>query len=96
MGTLEIDAVGTYTVDWGDGVVTGPHAGEGRPWPTGDITHHYRSVGTYDVVVMLDWTATWRVGTESGTLSGLRTTGRISDFPVEEVQAVIVDPASVS
>ncbi len=81
-------ATGNYFVDWGDGTTTGPHAQEGDPWPNGRITHEYLRVGAYDVVVTERWTATWHFGSESGTLSELRTTGRIDDFPVEQIQAV--------
>ncbi len=87
-GPLEIEATGKYYVDWGDGTTTGPHPDEGAPWPDGRITHEYLRVGKYDVVVTERWTATWHFGAESGTLNELRTTGRIDDFPVEQIQAV--------
>lgn len=88
-GALEIVAKGSYTIDWGDGVTTGPHAFEGKAWPDGKITHEYMDVGQYDVVVTERWTATWRVGGESGNLRTLQTIGRIDDFPVEQIQAVV-------
>ena len=88
-GPLRIAATGRYYVDWGDGTTTGPHPTEGLPWPDGAIKHEYLQVGTYDVVVTERWTATWHFGTESGSLSELRTTGRIDDFPVQQIQAVI-------
>lgn len=88
-GPMEIVAKGSYTVDWGDGETSGPHAFEGKPWPDGRITHDYLEVGSYDIVVTERWTATWRVGGESGDLRTLQTTGRIDDFPVEQIQAVI-------
>jgi hypothetical protein len=88
-GPLEIVATGRYYVDWGDGETTGPYSIEGKAWPDGQITHEYIWVGTYDVVVSERWTATWRLGGQSGTLRELRTTGRIEDFPVRQVQAVI-------
>ena len=88
-GPLEIVAKGAYTVDWGDGETTGPHAFEGKPWPDGRITHDYLDVGRYDIVVTERWTATWRLGGESGVLRALQTTGRIDDFPVEQIQAVV-------
>jgi hypothetical protein len=88
IGPLAITAKGSYYVDWGDGTTTGPHEFEGKAWPDGRITHEYIDVGTYDVVVTERWTATWRLGPASGTLSELRTTGRIDDFPVEQIQAV--------
>jgi hypothetical protein len=88
-GTLEIVATGQYYVDWGDGDKTGPYDGEGGPWPDGTITHQYIDVGDYDVVVTEKWTATWRFGGESGVLRQLQTVGRIEDFPVQQIQAVV-------
>lgn len=88
-GPLELTATGGYLVDWGDGTTTGPYAIEGAPWPDGRITHTYIDVGHYDVVVTEEWSATWRLGDESGALGGLRTVGRIDDFRVEQVQAVV-------
>ena len=87
-GPLQIVATGRYYVDWGDGTTTGPHPDEGTPWPNGRITHEYLRVGKYDVVVTERWTATWHFGAESGTLTELRTTGRIDDFPVEQIQVI--------
>jgi hypothetical protein len=88
-GPLEIQAVGTYTVDWGDGTRTGPHSIEGKAWPNGQISHEYLIAGTYNVVVTENWTANWRLDGESGVLRTLQTTGRINNFPVEQIQAVI-------
>lgn len=88
-GPLEILATGFYSVDWGDGETSGPHAFEGEPWPDGSITHEYQSVGTYDIVVTERWTAVWRLGGQSGVLRTLQTAGRIADFPVQQIQAVI-------
>lgn len=88
-GPLEIVAKGSYTVNWGDGTTTGPHAFEGKAWPEGKITHEYLDIGKYDVVVTEKWTATWRLGGESGILRTLQTSGRIDDFPVEQIQAVV-------
>jgi hypothetical protein len=89
-GPLTIVATGRYYVDWGDGTHTGPHSGEGGPWPDGDITHLYIHIGAYDVVVTERWTATWSFGSESGTLDEVRTVGRIEDFPVQQIQAVVI------
>ena len=88
-GQLTIVASGSYDVDWGDGTTSGPHAFEGRPWPNGRITHDYLDVGSYDIVVTERWTARWSLGGETGLLRTLQTTGRIDDFPVEQIQAVI-------
>lgn len=89
-GPLRIVAKGSYTVDWGDGETSGPYSSEGKPWPEGQITHDYISIGAYDVVVTEKWTATWSLDGESGVLRTLRTTGRIDDFPVQQIQAVVV------
>jgi len=89
-GPLTVTATGRYYVDWGDGTHTGPYSREGQPWPDGQITHEYLHIGTYDVVVTERWTATWYFGDESGTLNELRTVGRIEDFPVQQIQAVVL------
>lgn len=88
-GPLNIFATGAYTVSWGDGETSGPHAFEGKPWPNGQITHDYLNVGSYNVVVTERWTASWSLDGESGILRRLQTTGTISNFPVEQIQAVI-------
>ena len=88
-GPVHIVATGSYTVNWGDGTTTGPHRFEGKAWPDGRITHDYLNVGTYNVVVTEKWTATWSLDGESGVLRTLQTTGRIDNFPVEQIQAVI-------
>jgi hypothetical protein len=88
-GPLVIVAHGTYFVDWGDGETSGPHTLEGGPWPNGHITHDYVKVGSYNIVVTEKWTATWSLDGESGILRTLQTTGRIDNFPVEQLQAVI-------
>lgn len=90
LGELRIDAIGRYHVDWGDGEQTGPHGAEGRPWPDGQIKHDYQRAGTYDLTITERWTATWQLGGEGGSLLGGQTSGRIDDFPVQEIQAVIV------
>ncbi len=89
-GPLTIVATGRYYVDWGDGTKTGPHSAEGGPWPDGKIKHEYIHIGFYDVVVTERWTAKWSFGDQSGTLDELRTVGRIDDFPVQQIQAVVL------
>ncbi|MCA1694678.1 MAG: hypothetical protein LC749_08070 [Actinobacteria bacterium] len=66
-----------------------PQDFEGKPWPDGQITHDYLKVGNYNVVVTEKWTANWQLDGESGTLRTLQTTGRIDNFPVQQIQAVI-------
>lgn len=88
-GVLAIQAIGTHHVDWGDGERTGPHTTGGGPWPSGEITHNYQDVGSYNVVVTTRWTATWRLGANSGTLPPNETSGRLANFPVQQIQAVV-------
>jgi len=90
LGELRIDATGQYHVDWGDGHKTGPHSTEGKPWPDGTIKYDYQDAGTYDVVVTVRWTATWQLGSDGGSLLGAGTLGQIEDFPVQEIQAVVI------
>jgi len=89
IGPLQIDSTGSYFVDWGDGEKSGPISAEGGPWPVGQITHLYRNVGTYRVVVTEKWRANWRLGNASGVLTGQQTSGRIDDFRVEQIQVVV-------
>lgn len=84
---IVVEATATFVVDWGDGTTT-TTTSAGGPWPEGDVTHVWTDAGTYDVVVTASWTATWTAGQLEGTLDGLRTVGRIDDFPVRQVQAV--------
>lgn len=88
-GPLQIVAKGSYTIDWGDGETSGPHAFEGKAWPDGRITHEYLKIGSYDIVVTEKWSASWSFADESGVLRSLQTTGQINDFSVEQIQAVI-------
>jgi hypothetical protein len=88
-GQLVIVASGSYEVNWGDGTITGPHAFEGSAWPDGRIVHDYVDIGSYDIVVTERWNATWSLGGQGGVLRTLQTSGRIDDFPVQQIQAVI-------
>jgi hypothetical protein len=88
LGPIGIGAHGRFSVDWGDGTHDGPFDVAGGPWPGGTITHTYTRTGAYDVVVTERWTAAWQLAGQGGPLGGLQTVGRISRFPVTEVQAV--------
>lgn len=92
LGLLTVKASGTYMVDWGDGTEptwSGPYQQEGRPWPSGVITHTYDVAGSVQVTVTEDWTATWSLAGVTGTLGGLHTEAAIEGFRVEQLQAVI-------
>jgi hypothetical protein len=88
-GTLTITARGTFLVNWGDGTGwTGPYSTPGAPWPEGQITHVWEDVGTYDVVAVEYWTATWSLAGQGGTLTSLETYGSIPAFQVRQLEAV--------
>jgi hypothetical protein len=88
-GTLSITAEGSFLVNWGDGSGwTGPYDSPGAPWPTGQITHVWEDVGTYDVVTAEYWNATWSLAGQTGTLSALETYGSIPTFQVRQLEAV--------
>ncbi len=61
-----------------------------RAWPDGRITHTSIDVGTYDVVVTEAWRAAWSFGDASGVIESITTTGTMEDFPVGQLQAVVV------
>jgi len=87
LGEVAIVGVGRYVVDWGD-EVTGPHTGPGGPYPNGNISHVWTTMGTYDVGVTVEWDVAWRMGSATGSLTAA-TQGTIADFPVNQVQAVL-------
>lgn len=88
LGPLSITASSTYTVDWGDGTVTGPHSTSGGKYPDGDITHVYKDSAVVTITVTQNWTAQWSLAGQSGTITGLVSSGSLPDFAVREVQAV--------
>ena len=88
LGPLSITATSSYTVNWGDGTTTGPHASNGGRYPDGDITHVYRDAETVDVTVTQNWTAQWSLAGQSGTITGLSSRGELPNFVVREIQAV--------
>ncbi len=87
LGALSINTHGTFLVDWGDGQ-TGVYTTPGGPWPTGTITHTWDTVGTYDVSVTEDWTATWSLGGANGSLTELHTRGAIPAFQARQLESV--------
>jgi hypothetical protein len=88
LGPLQITATSSYTVDWGDGTVTGPHHTTGGKYPDGTITHVYQDTGVVEITVSQRWTARWTLAGQSGTVGGLSSSGALPDFAVREVQAV--------
>ncbi|MFP5309101.1 MAG: hypothetical protein ACLGIR_05925 [Actinomycetes bacterium] len=89
---VTVSAVGTYTVDWGDGSPVETHDRAGRGYREGApaVTHVWQDRGTYTVTVQDTWVLTVRAE-GVGTFTLRRTlTPRSRDVPVTEVQAVIV------
>ncbi|MCC5949956.1 MAG: hypothetical protein JJT89_16000 [Nitriliruptoraceae bacterium] len=92
---VELRATGSYTVEWGDGTVTGPHDTPGGPWPDGDVTHTYERADTVDIVVRDTWELQWRfAGSElwSVPLTLELDPVVLDTFEVQEYRAVRVRP----
>ncbi|HEX7167975.1 MAG TPA: hypothetical protein VF230_13440 [Acidimicrobiales bacterium] len=89
LGDIDVTFTGTYRIDWGDGTPIETHPTEGAPWPAGTIAHTYTNTGTYDVVVSIAWTATWRIADTTGIITdNLTSTAIIDNFDVRQLQAV--------
>ncbi|MGI8574780.1 MAG: hypothetical protein ACR2MA_05430 [Egibacteraceae bacterium] len=90
-GPLALHVTSHYTVTWGEGEPE-THGVEGGPWPDGDITHLYQTVGYYDVTVTQVFRARWRPAGTNGPWRPLPTTrttsSTIPDFTVTQIQAV--------
>jgi len=94
--TVEIEAHGTTTVDWGDGTVTS-HTVVGTPWPDGQVRHTYTDKGTVTVTVTDHWQVEFRVidpVSITDTVTAELQAVAIDDFPVREYRAVRVVPDS--
>ncbi|MGH9307623.1 MAG: hypothetical protein ACRD0I_12180 [Acidimicrobiales bacterium] len=90
IGVLTIQVKGQYLVNWGDGSSPqGPITIAGTPYPTPNITHVWDQMGSYDVTVTENWTATWTLAGQSGSLGGLSTSGTIPGLAVEQVESII-------
>jgi hypothetical protein len=83
---------GAYTVDWGDGTVTGPHRVVGAPWPDGTVTHTYVDEGSYEVRVSDRWSVTFTVEGLPAQTVGLDLTGDPLRFEVRERRSVRTTP----
>jgi hypothetical protein len=83
---------GAYTVDWGDGTVTGPHQVVGAPWPDGTVTHTYVDEGSYEVQVNDRWAVTFTVEGLPAQTVGLDLTGDPLRFEVRERRSVRTSP----
>ena len=88
LGPATYDVVGAATVDWGDDIrhETFPPGNAGGPYPSGSLRHQWTDRATYQVHVRVDWTATWNLAGDTGTLGGYHTEGDLT-LPVIEIQA---------
>jgi hypothetical protein len=94
LGPLVIYARGAYMINWGDPHDpgwAGPYPFEGEPWPNGRIVHTYDWTETATITVREQWSASWALGSYSGSLSGLVTQGVIPAFHVYQLQAIITE-----
>jgi len=91
-GPVQVVLTSEVMVVWGDGTVTDWTTAPDGPYPDGEITHVWTRQGHYDVTVTQRWVASWSVGDESGIVrNGLTSEGTLAGFPVEEVEAVVVE-----
>jgi hypothetical protein len=90
-GPVHVELTSEVMVVWDDGTVTDWTTAPDGPYPDGKITHVWTRQGAYDVAVTQRWVASWSVGGESGVVrDGLTSEGTLAAFPVEEVEAVVV------
>ena len=75
-------AHGSLSVDFGDGSVIGPTTNLGGVWPNGNLSHPYSSTGCYRITVTENWSISYSVGGQSGTLNGISTQGSVPSFCV--------------
>ena len=83
-GPLTLTATAQVYADWDDphddvDGEHGPYTGQPGPHPDGDITHVYQHHGIYDIAVRYEWTASWSIGSISGTIEGAETSGSYPD-----------------
>lgn len=88
LGPVVLNATGRFTVDWGDGT-SDTYTVTGAPYPDSLLTHTWRDRGTYDIAVTAQWSIDWSYAGQTGTVTGLTTTGAIPAFTVYELQAVV-------
>lgn len=91
--TLEVRGTATYTVDWGDGTVTGPYETPGEAHPHGTVTHQYTDRGEYTVAVVDTWTLQWRFEGGLWSVAASYDTAPVTldGFQVQEYRSVRVD-----
>ena len=86
---VELTVKSVLDIDWGDGTVERNVTRQGGPWPTGDISHVYTDTNpAAPVHVTQRWTASWRVGTQTGVIADQLFTETTLPLPVRELQAV--------
>jgi hypothetical protein len=86
---ITLAATSEYVIDWGDANPPTVTTAQGGPWPTGDVTHTYTDAAeARTITVTQRWTATWRAGQATGTLTELRTQAPPLTFGVRQLQAV--------
>jgi hypothetical protein len=48
-----------FVWNFGDGSASQSFSNRGGPYPTGEVTHSYRSSGTYTATLSVSWAGTW-------------------------------------
>ena len=83
-------AHGSLSVDFGDGTVIAPTTNLGGVWPNGDLSHPYGSTGCFRITVTENWSISYSVGGQSGTLRGISTQGSIPSFCVFRTGSIMI------
>jgi hypothetical protein len=86
-----VDITATPTsidVDWGDGTVDRNLTKAPGPWPNGGVSHTYTHAKPVTVTITKHWTATWRIGNASGTVTEPLNTTATLELDVRQIQAV--------
>lgn len=86
--SVTVEAEGYSEVDWGDGRVE-QYRVVGLPYPHGEIRNTYRDRGPVTITVTDVWQVSFDVpGILTDTIEARMPPVTITDFPVEEIQAV--------
>ena len=83
LGELAISATSTYSVSFDGGdQYFGPYQITGEPFPVGGIDHMWLNPGPHSIIVLQNWTGTWYLDGQSGSLPTLQTKGEVANFLV--------------
>ena len=90
-GRVSATAHGTIYVIWGDNSpAQGPTQSLGGPWPNGALHHTYKEAGCVTVTVREIWSVSYSVGSQTGQLNGLSTSGTLNRYCIYATHSVML------